>query len=322
MSSLQATESSSLPAWFERAGRLLIGLYFLLPCAAMTVRSALSFARGEPGGVISVGIALIFGVLGALAVRGKFLLPLVFMGIELVLMVPGVLAMAGTPRWQMLANASFLVLAPAWLLIRRLATGGSWARAQKSVCAGLAVAFLSWSVSFATRLGEAIAMLAVPQAGQTEVVEGQRVPIVEFVDRSGNVERLGESGVVYVVNFWATWCGPCRLELPHLQKLAGEFQSDAKVRFLAVNTEELDRGAVDAFARGEGLLSLPTYVDPSSTHDALGVSIIPLTIVVKNRLVVARSEGYANDTIAELRSVIKEQVAKGSGVADSGVRND
>jgi thiol-disulfide isomerase/thioredoxin len=299
----------------------MIGLYFLLPCVAMTVRSALSIARGEPGVLVSVAIALTYGVLGALAMRGKFLVPLAFMSVELVMMVRGVIVGASLPRWEVFADSFFLVLSLAWWLMRRLAARGSWETARKSLCAALAVGFVAWTASFAIRLGEGIAILAVPQSARAAVVAGQKVPRVEFVDRTGHVEKLGQSGVVYVVSFWATWCGPCRMELPLLQKLAVEFSTDGKVRFVAVNTEALDRSAVDAFARSAGLLRLPTYVDPSSTHDALGVTIIPLTIVVKDRVVVARYEGYSDDTITELRSVIEQQVAKGGG-ADGIVRND
>jgi hypothetical protein len=195
MSSLQETDSSPVPAWFERAGRLMIGLYFLLPCLMMTARLAVGFARGESLSVTAVPWALVFGIMGALAIRGRFVVPLVFMVLELVLMMRGALAGAATPRWEIVADSSFLVLALGWLLLRRIAAGGSWTLARKSICAALAVAFLAWTVSFATRLGEGIALLAAPQPARDVVLAGQRFPLVEFVDHSG-IEEGGGGGAV------------------------------------------------------------------------------------------------------------------------------
>jgi len=56
--------------------------------------------------------------------------------------------------------------------------------------------------------------------------------------------RLGEQrGRVVLVNFWATWCGPCRQEMPHLNKLYDKYRSSGFM-LLGVNVDEDTRNAV------------------------------------------------------------------------------
>lgn len=62
------------------------------------------------------------------------------------------------------------------------------------------------------------------------------------------VERL-ETGNVYVVEFWASWCGPCIAGMPHISKLQEKYGDEVKV--IGVNIWE-DPAAVDPFMKGEG----------------------------------------------------------------------
>jgi thioredoxin 1 len=59
--------------------------------------------------------------------------------------------------------------------------------------------------------------------------------VLEFTDANWKSEVL-ESPVPVVVDFWAPWCGPCRVLTPTIEKLAGEFQGKVKVG--KMNTDE------------------------------------------------------------------------------------
>ncbi len=77
-------------------------------------------------------------------------------------------------------------------------------------------------------------------------------------DVEGNSVSLDElSGRPIVVNFWASWCGPCRIEFPHLQEAADQYGDD--VVFLAVNQQEDVETVVDYFR--ELGLSMPVVLD-------------------------------------------------------------
>ena len=84
-------------------------------------------------------------------------------------------------------------------------------------------------------------------------------PDFELAGLDGKTLRLAElRGRVVFLNFWATWCPPCREEMPAMQALAGELEKQGLV-VLAVNYEESAETA-EAYARETGL-ALPVLLD-------------------------------------------------------------
>ncbi len=67
-------------------------------------------------------------------------------------------------------------------------------------------------------------------------------------------------GTPVVLNFWATWCGPCRAEMPAFESIWRE--SDGQVQFIGVNVQE-SAAQVSAFATGLGI-SYPLPLDPNA----------------------------------------------------------
>jgi thiol-disulfide isomerase/thioredoxin len=84
-------------------------------------------------------------------------------------------------------------------------------------------------------------------------------PAFELQTPDGSKFRLEDlRGEVVVVNFWATWCPPCRAEMPALQRAAQQLEGEG-VHFLAINVDE-DAATVAEFGRSTGL-SLPLLLD-------------------------------------------------------------
>ena len=111
-------------------------------------------------------------------------------------------------------------------------------------------------------------------------------------------------GEVVVINFWASWCPPCRRELPQLDALHGEL-SRRHGRVLAVSIDR-DAENVTRFAHKLGL-KLPIYVDgPEGLARRLDLNHIPFTVVLDRRGEVAfTGSGSTPRDVAELGAVAR-----------------
>ena len=105
---------------------------------------------------------------------------------------------------------------------------------------------------------------------------------------------------LYVINFWATWCPPCRAEMPELNEFAKKHEGE--VTFYAVNLQE-DAAPVQKFMQ-ERKADLPVVLDTKGAAATLyGVRAIPTTVVVdKEGKIVFRKTGGV--TKEELEDVI------------------
>lgn len=103
-------------------------------------------------------------------------------------------------------------------------------------------------------------------------------PGLQVTDLNGTVWRwAGLRGKVVLLNFWASWCEPCRAEMPSLQRLAAMHPHDLVV--LAVNFKESPT-TVQQFVQRTSL-ALPVLPDPQGAMArAWGITIFPSTVLV------------------------------------------
>lgn len=103
-----------------------------------------------------------------------------------------------------------------------------------------------------------------------------------MTDRTGAQVRLSDFfGKPIIINFWATWCGPCQMELPYFDEAFGKYQD--QIQFLMVDLAdgayETREGCI-AFALDRGY-SFPLYFDEfGEGSEAYGISAIPYTLVI------------------------------------------
>lgn len=100
-----------------------------------------------------------------------------------------------------------------------------------------------------------VSKAAKPAAGKTAALG----PKITQIDIEGLKKLLKPNGRPFLINFWATWCDPCREEFPDLVKLDGEYKG--KVDFITVSLDDLDDIAtlVPKFLR-EVKAEMPAYL--------------------------------------------------------------
>ncbi len=104
-------------------------------------------------------------------------------------------------------------------------------------------------------------------------------PDLDLQGKDGEGIRLSQlRGNVVFLNFWATWCGPCRMELPLLQDLYNRY-SDRNFTVLAIDVDS-DRSRVDPFLKKNNL-SLPVYFASPLDASTMTANGIPTSIILK-----------------------------------------
>lgn len=108
---------------------------------------------------------------------------------------------------------------------------------------------------------------------------GVSTPALAADDPSGRHWQLSDfRGRVLVLNFWASWCEPCRAEMPALQQLPSVFGAD-RLALVGVNFRESPQ-SIARFAATAGL-TLPLLLDPlGEVARAWGVRVFPTTVLI------------------------------------------
>ena len=104
-------------------------------------------------------------------------------------------------------------------------------------------------------------------------------------------------GKTVVLDFWATWCGPCRAQHPLYEKVQEKFKNQPDVVFLAIDTDE-DRSLVAPFLAAQHWTSR-VYFEAGLQH-ALEISSIPTTIVVDRNGQIASRIGFIPDRFVDM----------------------
>ena len=154
---------------------------------------------------------------------------------------------------------------------------------------------------------------ALREGGMKKLVfaEPAPVPDIAFTGRDGAAHKLSEwSGQWLLVNFWATWCAPCRKEMPSLYALQGSF-GDKGLTVLPIASGPNAPAALDRFLGDAGVTGLTIYLDPTQALSRqVGVLGLPTTLLIDpSGRIVARMVGDADWSGDSARAIIAALLA-------------
>ena len=111
------------------------------------------------------------------------------------------------------------------------------------------------------------------------IADGEILPDADFTGLDGSRHSVrGLRGKIALLNFWATWCGPCRNEMPSMQRLFTELSGKKDFSLLAVSSEPADK--VNAFLGQQQYRFPVALAAPKLTSALFGASSIPTTYIL------------------------------------------
>ncbi len=146
------------------------------------------------------------------------------------------------------------------------------------------------------------------------IIHNQRkdIPVLEFADASGVAKNLGQwKGRTVMLNLWATWCAPCRKEMPDLAKLQKQL-GGADFEVVALSLDRKGAEASTAFLKETGADNLITYVEPAGKSlAALQALGLPATMLIDRQgKEVGRLLGPADWSAPEVIELVKAVLAE------------
>ncbi len=156
----------------------------------------------------------------------------------------------------------------------------------------------------------------LPVAPQVIVSEPSSNDIVDFAlpDLDGNIRHISEwDGKARLINFWATWCAPCRREIPLLKKTQAEY-ADANLQVIGIAVEEIEPVLVYAESAEFNYPVLVGEREAMAAAESTGIDFIglPFTMVVApdGQLIKAHIGEIHENQMAQIIEVL-EQIQSG-----------
>ncbi len=139
----------------------------------------------------------------------------------------------------------------------------------------------------------------------------QVASVMDFTLAAANGDPLKLSslkGKIIILDFWATWCGPCRVQHPLYQQVMSRFEDNSAVLFLSISTDE-ERALVAPFLK-EHRWTNPVYFE-DGLASMLRITSIPTTIIVNKRgEISSRMNGFNPERFVDLLTERIQQAMK------------
>ena len=128
-----------------------------------------------------------------------------------------------------------------------------------------------------------------------------------ILDANENMVEIGYDEDVLIINFWATWCAPCKKEMPSLNSLAQNMKYE-DIQIITIASGRNSKEAIDDFFDDNNLVNLKKYRDPRGRIAVkYGVTALPTTVVINpTGLEIGRIIGDIDWDTADVRSFFKK----------------
>lgn len=172
-----------------------------------------------------------------------------------------------------------------------------------------AVLYTALALTANAALADTTELEALREGTMKKLMFAEPAPVSDavFTHADGGEFRLSDfRGKHVLVNFWATWCAPCRKEMPMLSELQAEFGGDAfEVVTIATGRNEL--GAMKRFLSEVGVDNLPLYLDPrQALARDMAVLGLPITVILDPEgREIARMRGDAEWNSESAKAIIR-----------------
>ncbi len=156
----------------------------------------------------------------------------------------------------------------------------------------------------------ALAIVPVLAVSAPSLQAGAPAPAFELNSNSGKPVSLADlKGQIVLVNFWASWCGPCRQEMPILEQLNHQYRSKG-VALIGVNVEP-DSAAATSWLKATPVTFPILYDVDSKVSKLYEVQGMPNTVIIDRKGVVryihrGYSPGAENEYLDQIRALIRE----------------
>ena len=178
----------------------------------------------------------------------------------------------------------------------------------------LAAVLVTVTVALLARTAMNLSQIHVPTAiellGGETLNPGEAAPAFQLVTVDGDSLSLASlKGQVVLVDFWATWCGPCRAEMPALQQLYEDFAGRG-VELVAISVDVQSQGVPEFVRRLE--LTYPILLDGRAVQASYRVLGLPTLFVVDRQGIIRHVHvGYAPGAEAALADEVEALLSEG-----------
>ncbi|TAM99806.1 MAG: TlpA family protein disulfide reductase [Rhodanobacteraceae bacterium] len=152
---------------------------------------------------------------------------------------------------------------------------------------------------------------AVPAAALPGMSQNWLLPPMRFADVRGGSVPLAAPGQVTLINFWATWCGPCLSEIPDLDRLYGDVHGRVRIVGVAVDSGSAEN--IRAFAERHGMRYPLLMASSRALDPRFGVIGLPITVIV-DRTGVVRRRLIGPQTLTQFHTVLAAYATTDAGL--------